>query len=212
MCDPVSASFAAISMIQAQQQQQDQAAAVNAQNALAVQNEEAQIASMNRDLIQLNKAQIDIAGADFESAEDAADAKLQLAIESNEAKSAITAMNFENLGGGGQTSDSILAAHKRGLMGSLNDVENNFMRGMKKRKGEWDNIDYKKQNRWYTAKSNILNLNRSGHQSQLSKGIGLVSAAGQGYSTGKSIQQVNSADPQTKVNTSDEGWTLFGTG
>ena len=81
MCDPVSASFAAISMIQAQQQQQDQAAAVNAQNALAVQNEEAQIASMNRDLIQLNKAQIDIAGADFESAEDAADAKLQLAIE-----------------------------------------------------------------------------------------------------------------------------------
>ena len=195
MCDPISGGMMALSMLQAQQQQQAQADAVNQQNAMAAQNEEMQIAGMKRDVGALHDEQINIAEAGFESAEDAADAKLQLAIESKRTESTLMASNLENLGGGGQTSDSILANHKRGVLGSLNDIEDNFQRGMKKRKHAWDNLDRDKHNRWYTAKSNIMSLPRSGHQSPDSRFFGIATAAASGYGRGKSITRIQPADP-----------------
>ena len=104
-------------------------------------------------------------------------------------------MNFENLGGGGQTSDSILANHRRGTLGSLNDIENNFLSGLKKRKTAWDNLERDKHNRWYTAKSNIMALPRSGSQSASSKMFGIGTAAVSGYGTGRSITREQPADP-----------------
>ena len=139
--------------------------------------------------------QINIAEADFESAEDAAEAKLQLSIESKRKESSLVAMNMENLGGGGQTSDSILANHARGTLGSLNDIENNFLSGLKKRKTAWDNLERDKHNRWYTAKSNIMGLQRSGSQSPGSKMFGIGTAAVSGYGTGRSITRQQPADP-----------------
>jgi len=195
MCDPVTAGMMALSMVQQQQQQQAQQDAVNQQNAMAAQNEEMQIAGMKRDVGALHDEQINIAEAGFESAEDAADAKLQLSIEAKRNESSIVAMNFEKMGGGGQTSDSILANHKRGVLGSLNDIENNFMRGEKKRKGSWDNLERDKHNRWYTAKSNIMGLPRSGSQSAESKMFGMGTAALGGYGTGKSMTRQQPADP-----------------
>ena len=195
MCDPVSIGFMAVAMIAKQQEQQAQQAAIQQQNEMARQNEEMQIAGMKRDVGALHDEQINIAEAGFESAEDAADAKLQLAIEAKRNESTIVAMNFDKLGGGGQTSDSILANHKRGVLGSLNDIENNFMRGEKKRKHAWDNLDRDKHNRWYTAKSNIMGLPRSGSQSIGSKAFGIGTSALRGYSTGKSITRQQPADP-----------------
>ena len=81
MCDPVSIGFMALAVVQQQQQQQAQQDAVNQQNAMAAQNEEMQIAGMKRDVGALHDEQVNIAEAGFESAEDAADAKLQLSIE-----------------------------------------------------------------------------------------------------------------------------------
>jgi len=195
MCDPVSIGFMAVAMIAKQQEQQAQQAAVNQQNEMARQNEEMQIAGMKRDMGALHDEQINLAEADFEDAESAADAKLQLSIDAKRKESSIVAMNFENLGGGGQTSDSILANHRRGTLGSLNDIENNFLSGLKKRKTAWDNLERDKHNRWYTAKSNIMSLPRSGSQSASSKMFGIGTAAVSGYGTGRSIQRKQPADP-----------------
>ena len=195
MCDPISAGMMALSMVQQQQQQQAQQDAVNQQNAMAAQNEEMQIAGMKRDVGALHDEQVNIAEAGFESAEDAADAKLQLSIEAKRTESSIVAMNFEKMGGGGQTSDSILANHKRGVLGSLNDIDNNFLRGEKKRKGAWDNLERDKHNRWYTAKSNIMGLPRSGSQSPGSKMFGMGTAALSGYASGQSMTRQQPADP-----------------
>ena len=195
MCDPVTGGMMALSMIQQQQQQQAQGDAVRQQNAIAAQNADMQIAGMKRDVGALHDEQINIAEAGFESAEDAADAKLQLSIEAKRTESTLMASNFENLGGGGQTSDSILANHKRGVLGSLNDIENNFLRGEKKRKHAWDNLDRDKHNRWYTAKSNIMGLPRSGSQSIGSKAFGIGTSALRGYNTGKNITRQQPADP-----------------
>ena len=195
MCDPVSVGFMAVAMIAKQQEQQAQQAAIQQQNEMARQNEEMQIAGMKRDVGALHDEQINIAEADFESAEDAAEAKLQLSIEAKRKESSLVAMNFENLGGGGQTSDSILANHRRGTLGSLNDIENNFLSGLKKRKTAWDNLERDKHNRWYTAKSNIMALPRSGSQSASSKMFGIGTAAVSGYGTGRSITREQPADP-----------------
>ena len=195
MCDPVSVGFMAVAMIAKQQEQQAQQAAIQQQNEMARQNEEIQIAGMKRDVGALHDEQINIAEADFESAEDAAEAKLQLSIEAKRKESSLVAMNFENLGGGGQTSDSILANHRRGTLGSLNDIENNFLSGLKKRKTAWDNLERDKHNRWYTAKSNIMALPRSGSQSASSKMFGIGTAAVSGYGTGRSITREQPADP-----------------
>ena len=195
MCDPVSVGFMAVAMIAKQQEQQAQQAAIQQQNEMARQNEEMQIAGMKRDVGALHDEQINIAEADFESAEDAAEAKLQLSIEAKRKESSLVAMNFENLGGGGQTSDSILANHRRGTLGSLNDIENNFLSGLKKRKTAWDNLERDKHNRWYTAKSNIMALPRSGSQSASSKMFGFGTAAVSGYGTGRSITREQPADP-----------------
>ena len=195
MCDPVSVGFMAVAMIAKQQEQQAQQAAIQQQNEMARQNEEMQIAGMKRDVGALHDEQIYIAEADFESAEDAAEAKLQLSIEAKRKESSLVAMNFENLGGGGQTSDSILANHRRGTLGSLNDIENNFLSGLKKRKTAWDNLERDKHNRWYTAKSNIMALPRSGSQSESSKMFGIGTAAVSGYGTGRSITREQPADP-----------------
>ena len=105
MCDPVSVGFMAVAMIAKQQEQQAQQAAIQQQNEMARQNEEMQIAGLKRDVGALHDEQINIAEADFESAEDAAEAKLQLSIEAKRKESSLVAMNFENLGRGGQTSD-----------------------------------------------------------------------------------------------------------
>ena len=195
MCDPVSVGFMAVAMIAKQQEQQAQQAAIQQQNEMARQNEEMQIAGMKRDVGALHDEQINIAEADFESAEDAAEAKLQLSIEAKRKESSLVAMNFENLGGGGQTSDSILANHRRGTLGSLNDIENNFLSGLKKRKTAWDNLERDKHNRWYTAKSNIMALPRSGSQSASSKMFGIGTAGVSGYGTGRSITREQPADP-----------------
>ena len=195
MCDPVSIGFMAVAMIAKQQEQQAQQAAIQQQNDMARQNEEMQIAGMKRDMGALHDEQINLAEADFEDAESAADAKLQLSIDAKRKESSIVAMNFENLGGGGQTSDSILANHRRGTLGSLNDIENNFLSGLKKRKTAWDNLERDKHNRWYTAKSNIMSLPRSGSQSASSKMFGIGTAAVSGYGTGRSIQRQQPADP-----------------
>ena len=195
MCDPVSVGFMAVAMIAKQQEQQAQQAAIQQQNEMARQNEEMQIAGMKRDVGALHDEQINIAEADFESAEDAAEAKLQLSIEAKRKESSLVAMNFENLGGGGQTSDSILANHRRGTLGSLNDIENNFLSGLKKRKTAGDNLERDKHNRWYTAKSNIMALPRSGSQSASSKMFGIGTAAVSGYGTGRSITREQPADP-----------------
>jgi len=193
MCHP--AAWVVMAVVQHQQQQQAQQDAVNQQNAMAKKNEEMQIAGMKRDIGALHDEQINIAEADFESAEDAAEAKLQLSIESKRKESSLVAMNMENLGGGGQTSDSILANHARGTLGSLNDIENNFLSGLKKRKTAWDNLERDKHNRWYTAKSNIMGLQRSGSQSPGSKMFGIGTAAVSGYGTGRSITRQQPADP-----------------
>jgi hypothetical protein len=185
----------AVAMIQKQQEQQAQQDAVNQQNAMAKKNEEMQIAGMKRDIGALHDEQVNIAEADFESAEDAAEAKLQLSIEAKRKESSLVAMNMENLGGGGQTSDSILANHARGTLGSLNDIENNFLSGLKKRKTAWDNLERDKHNRWYTAKSNIMGLQRSGSQSSGSRMFGIGTAAVGGYGTGRSITRQQPADP-----------------
>jgi hypothetical protein len=195
MCDPVTGGMMVLSMIQQQQQQQAQGDAVRQQNAMAAQNADMQIAGMKRDVGALHDEQINIAEAGFESAEDAADAKLKLSIEAKRTESTLIASNLENLGGGGQTSDSILANHKRGVLGSLNDIEDNFLRGEKKRKHAWDNLDRDKHNRWYTAKSNIMALPRSGQQSGASRLFGITTAAVSGYGTGKSLTRVQPADP-----------------
>lgn len=195
MCEPMTMGMMAISVIQQQQQQQAQQDAVNQQNTMAAQNEQMQIDAMHRDVGALHDEQINITEAGYESAEDAADAKLQLAIKSQRERSTLESMNLENMGGGGQTSDSILANHKRGVLGSLNDIENNFQRGLKKQKGAWDNLERDKHNRWYTAKSNIMSLPRSGSQSPTSKLLGLGTAAASGYATGTSMTRVKSPNP-----------------
>tara|TARA_R100000458_G_scaffold15497_1_gene13186 strand:+ start:1275 stop:1898 length:624 start_codon:yes stop_codon:yes gene_type:complete len=186
MCDPITGGMMALAVIQAQQQQAAEDAAVDQMNAAAEQAEEAEIAAYNRDMGAFFDEEVNLQEEGFQSAEDAADEKLQLLIEAKQKKASLEVMNLETIGGG-QTADAIMAQHERAMIGATRDLEDNYQRGVKSRRKELQGMQRDKTNRYWSSVSTINSLPRSGKASAQSKQAGLVMAGVGGYTTGKSI-------------------------
>ena len=175
MCDPITGTMMAISVIQAQQAQEAENAQINQMNAAAERANEAEIEAYNRDMGAYFDEEVNLQEEGFQSAEDAADAKLDLLIEAKAKQASLKTMNLETIGGG-QTADAIMAQHTRAMVGATRDLEDNYQRGVKSRSKELKGMQRDKTNRYWSSVRTINQLPRSGKPSEASKLGGLVIA------------------------------------
>jgi len=200
MCDPVSAGFMALSMIQQQQQQQAADAQASAMNAAADQANEAQIAAYNRDMGAFYDEEVDLIEEGYQSAEDAAEAKMDLLVEAKQKRASLEVQNLETIGGG-QTADAIIAQHTRALAGATRDLEDNFQRGVTSRERQMGGLQRDKTNRRYSAMSSINQIPRTGKMSDGARAGGMIMAGVGGYTTGQSITRQKPAAKNYKRRT-----------
>jgi len=194
MCDPVTGTMVALSVYSAYQQSEAEDAAINQQNATADLNEKMQLEQLEIDQQAISEQQTRVALKQHETAEDFAEEALDIKIQSHQDLASIKTYAFENMGGiKGGTVDSILANHMRGEIGTLNDIENNFMRAKTATGYQLEDLQREKSRRWYTARSNILSYQRSGKKSQGARNAQYVTSGLRGYGTGKSITRKTDA-------------------
>ena len=202
MCDPVTGTKMAISVIQAQQAQHAADAQARATNAAADEANQAQLEAYNRDMGSYFDEEVDLIEEGYQSAEDAAEAKMDLLVEAKQKRASLEVQNLETIGGG-QTADAIIAQHTRALAGATRDLEDNFQRGVTSRERQMEGMQRDKVNRRYSAISSINQIPRTGFMSQEARAGGMIMAGVSGYATGKSMTKVKPAAKNYKRRTVD---------
>ena len=186
MCDPMTATMMALSMAQAQQAQIAADTQANAMNSAAEEANEAQIDAYNRDMGAFYDEEVDLIEEGYQSAEDAAEAKMDLLVEAKQKRSSLEVQNLETIGGG-QTADAIIAQHTRALAGATRDLEDNFQRGITSRGRQMEGLQRDKTNRRYGAMSSINQIPRTGKMSPEAQAGGMIMAGVSGYTVGQSM-------------------------
>ena len=197
MCDPVTGVMVAVSLMQAQQQQQAEDAAVSQQNQMAEENNRMQNEALQRDMGSFYDEEISMKEDLDRSLEDTAEEKLKLQIQGKREQAALQAQNLETVGGG-QSADAIIANHHRNVLMAGRDIEDNFQRGVSSFRREREGLQRDKINRRYQAISAINQTPRSGYASQASRFGKMGMAAGKGYYTGYSSLKKPSKYSYTK--------------
>ena len=188
MCDPVTGVMVAVSLMQAQQQQQAEDAAVRSQNQMAEENNRMQNEALQRDMGSFYDEEIAMKEDLDRSLVDTAEEKLKLQIQGKREQAALQSQNLETVGGG-QSADAIIANHHRNVLMAGRDIEDNFQRGVSSFRREREGLQRDKINRRYQAISAINQTPRSGYASQASRFGKMGLAAGQGWYTGQSIKK-----------------------
>ena len=190
MCHPV--AWVAMAVVQKQQEQQAADAQARQMNAAAEEANQAELEAYNRDMGAFFDEEIDLQEEGYQSAEDAAEAKMDLLLEAKQKRASLEVQNLETIGGG-QTADAIIAQHTRSLAGATRDLEDNFQRGVTSRQRQLEGMQRDKVNRRYGAISSINQMPRTGFMSQEARAGGLVMAGVSGYATSKSYTKVKPA-------------------
>ena len=198
MCDPVTGVMVAVSLMQAQQQQQAEDAAVRAQNEMAEENNRMQNEALQRDMGSFYDEEISMKEDLDRSLEDTAEEKLKLQIQGKREQATLQSQNLETVGGG-QSADAIIANHHRNVLMAGRDIEDNFQRGVSSFRREREGLQRDKINRRYQAISSINQTPRSGYASQASRFGKMGLAAGQGWYTGRSIKQPSKSTPTKRT-------------
>ena len=190
MCHPV--AWVAMAVVQKQQEQQAADAQARQMNAAAEEANQAELEAYNRDMGAFFDEEIDLQEEGYQSAEDAAEAKMDLLLEAKQKRASLEVQNLETIGGG-QTADAIIAQHTRSLAGATRDLEDNFQRGVTSRQRQLEGMHRDKVNRRYGAISSINQMPRTGFMSQEARAGGLVMAGVSGYATSNSYTKVKPA-------------------
>ena len=98
MCDPVTGVMVAVSLMQAQQQQQAEDAAVSQQNQMAEENNRMQNEALQRDMGSFYDEEIAMKEDLDRSLEDTAEEKLKLQIQGKREQATLQSQNLETVG------------------------------------------------------------------------------------------------------------------
>ena len=181
MCEPV--SMTALFVMQAHAQQQaaeDQARATNrAYERNAQLNKEA----LNKDYEAYWNEEIAIQGQAFETAEAAADAKIDALIKQRQQTETLRVANMEDTGGG-QSPQRHLAFTRNQLNDVLYDIDQQFQANIAQLKGQRKDLQFDKVRRRYQAISAINQMPQASYQSSTSKLLNMGAAGAQGYYQG----------------------------
>ena len=183
MCHP--AAWVIMAVVQHQQAQQAEDKQISDMNKAAEDANEAEIAAYNRDMGSFLDEEVDLIEEGYQSAEDAAEAKMDLLVEAKQKRASLEVQNLETIGAG-QTADSIIAQHTRALAGATRDLEDNYQRGVTGRRRQFEGFQRDKTSRRFAAISSINQMPRSGKMSNEARAGGLVMAGVSGYAQSKS--------------------------
>ena len=185
MCDPVSGSMAALSVMSAVQSQQAAMAQAQATNDAFEKNQALQNEAYTKDMEAFWDEEVAIQKQAYQNAEDAADAKIDMLIERQQMEASLTQANAE--GTGGQSSSRAFNILRRQMANRSFDLDQQFQRGVASLKGESKALQRDKLQRRYSAMGAINSMQRDPGLSTTDRILGLASAGVSGYATGQSF-------------------------
>lgn len=215
MCEPVSASMAALSVMQMQQQQQAAQQQAAAQNRAYERNQQLQNEAYQSDMEAYWNEEVAIQGQAFETAEAAAEARLDALIKEKQQSASLFIANMEDTGGGA-TPTRQLGFVKKQLDDALFDIDQQFQANVAQLKGQRKQLSADKVRRRYQAISAINQMPQASYQSSESQFLNLTAAGLQGYSAGggfkktPSYKKVPSSGTTNTSTMSTSDWEKYG--
>ena len=219
MCDPVAGPMAALMVIQAYQSQQSAMASAQATNDAFSANQALQNEAYTKDMEAFWGEEIAIQKQAYQNAEDAADAKITMLIEGQEASASLKMANLES-GASGTSPNRALHILRRDMANRWFDLDEQFQRGITNLKGELKSLQHDKIARRYSAMGQINSMQRDPGLSSSERMLGYIGAGAQGWSMGKSFNKTPDADTPTtpsrtyskKLNVGKTGTRLYSQG
>ena len=205
MCDPVAGPMAALMVIQAYQSQQSAMASAEATNDAFSANQALQNEAYTKDMEAFWGEEIAIQKQAYQNAEDAADAKIEMLIQGQEASASLKMANLES-GASGASPDRALHILRRDMANRWYDLDEQFQRGITNLKGERKALQHDKIARRYSAMGQINSMQRDPGLTGPERMLGYIGAGAQGYAMGKSYNKTPGAKTPGKPNYTPD-WT-----
>ena len=192
MCDPVAGPMAAMMVIQSYQSQQSAMASAQATNDAFSANQALQNEAYTKDMEAFWDEEIAIQKQAYQNAEDAADAKIEMLIQGQEASASLKMANLES-GASGASPSRALHILRRDMANRWYDLDEQFQRGITNLKGERKALQHDKIARRYSAMGQINSMQRDPGLTGPERMLGYIGAGAQGYAMGKSYNKTPGA-------------------
>ena len=194
MCEPVSIGMASLAVLGAYQSQEAAMKRAEATNEAFERNQALQNEAYTKDMEAFWDEEVAIQQQAYQNAEDAADAKIDMLIESQEQKSSLTMANLAS-GASGASPSRGLNILRRQLANRSFDLDQQFQRGVASLKGERKALQRDKLQRRYSAMGQINSMERDPGLSQTDRILGLTSAGVGGYAAGQQFSGPSAKAP-----------------
>ena len=194
MCEPVSATMAALAVMQTYQSQEAAEKQAQAQNDMYEQNQALQNEAYAKDMEAFYDKEVDMKLQDFKDAEAAADAKLELQIEASQSMAAMKMANMSSAAG--QSAGRSVSVLRRQLANKAFDIDDQLASQQLSSRRDFKALEFDKIRRHNSAIGSINSVAKAEYQDASSRMLGLATAGFGGYSMGKNLMS-GSKTPDT---------------
>ena len=192
MCEPVSATMAALAVMQTYQSQEAAEKQAQAQNDMYEQNQALQNEAYAKDMEAFYDKEVDMKLQDFKDAEAAADAKLELQIEASQSMAAMKMANMSSAVG--QSAGRSVSVLRRQLANKAFDIDDQLASQQFATRRDMKAMQFDKIRRHNSAVGSINSVAKADYQDAGSRALGLITSGFGGYATGKKMM-VGSTTP-----------------
>ena len=186
MCDPVSGTLAALSVMQAYQGQEAAEKQAQAQNEMYEQNQALQNEAYAKDMEAFYDKEVDMKLQDFKDAEAAADAKLELQIEASQSMAAMKMANMSSAAG--QSAGRSVSVLRRQLANKAFDIDDQLASQQFATRRDMKAMQFDKIRRHNSAVGSINSVAKADYADANSRTLGLITSGFSGYAMGQSMQ------------------------
>ena len=185
MCEPVSATMAALAVMQTYQSQEAAEKQAQAQNDMYEQNQALQNEAYAKDMEAFYDKEVDMKLQDFKDAEAAADAKLELQIEASQSMAAMKMANMSSAAG--QSAGRSVSVLRRQLANKAFDIDDQLASQQFATRRDFKAMQFDKIRRHNSAVGSINSVAKADYQDANSRALGLITSGFGGYATGKQM-------------------------
>ncbi len=208
MCEPVSATMAALAVVQTYQSQEAAEKQAQAQNDMYEQNQALQNEAYAKDMEAFYDKEVDMKLQDFKDAEAAADAKLELQIEASQSMAAMKMANMSSAAG--QSAGRSVSVLRRQLANKAFDIDDQLASQQFATRREFKAMQFDKIRRHNSAVGSINSVAKADYADANSRALGLITSGFGGYATGKQMM-AGSTTPDAGVKPLTRGQMIKGT-
>ena len=186
MCEPVSATMAALAVMQTYQSQEAAEKQAQAQNDMYEQNQALQNEAYAKDMEAFYDKEVDMKLQDFKDAEAAADAKLELQIEASQSMAAMKMANMSSAAG--QSAGRSVSVLRRQLANKAFDIDDQLASQQFATRRDMKAMQFDKIRRHNSAVGSINSVAKADYADANSRALGLITSGFSGYAMGQSMQ------------------------